>query len=134
MALPGRLTMSGREEGCEGIVAKRAASTYGPERRWRKIRHSEVVDAHVVGFTGTPARPQHLAVRLPAGRIALTQTLDTRLTAQIAPHLRQGAHDEESDRKVTAAGEPYRPVPTDLIVEVAAGTTRDAVVTLIRTR
>ncbi|MGW6877418.1 ATP-dependent DNA ligase [Streptomyces xanthophaeus] len=45
-------------QGIEGIVAKRGASPYrGGQRLWEKIRHSENVDADVIGFTGTVARP-----------------------------------------------------------------------------
>ncbi|MET9499832.1 hypothetical protein [Streptomyces sp. NPDC006552] len=62
------------EQGVEGIVAKRASGTYRPDRSWRKVRHSEVVDAEVVGYTGTPARPRQVAVQLPDGRTVLTQT------------------------------------------------------------
>lgn len=47
-----------RETGVEGIVAKRAAAPYRPGRSsWQKIRHSETVDATVVGYTGTLAHP-----------------------------------------------------------------------------
>ncbi|MEU8482329.1 ATP-dependent DNA ligase [Streptomyces sp. NPDC048641] len=119
------------EQGCEGIVAKRATSPYKPGRSWVKIRHSQVVDADVVGYTGTPARPQHLAVRLPDGRIALTQMLTPLLTAQVASSLSEAAL---AGRAATAAGEEYRSAATDVVVEVAAGTTRHAVVTMIRVR
>ncbi|MFF8387376.1 hypothetical protein ACF053_27565 [Streptomyces kanasensis] len=39
----------------------------------QKIRHAETVDVPAAGHTGAAARPRHLAVRLPDGRVALTQ-------------------------------------------------------------
>ncbi|WP_331720044.1 ATP-dependent DNA ligase [Streptomyces sp. NBC_00147] len=119
-------------QGVEGLVAKRASSPYRTTGRvWDKVRHSETVDADVVGYTGTPARPKQLAVRLPDGRIALTQTLTTALAAQTAPLL-TGAGPPGRAR--TTAGDSYVTLPAGLVVEVAAGTTRHAVVTVTRVR
>ncbi|MEU6847461.1 hypothetical protein ABZ930_36935 [Streptomyces sp. NPDC046716] len=87
------------------------------------------MDAHVIGFTGTLALPWHLAMRLPDGHIALTRPLTTNLTAQLTPHLSQV---EPSGSAVATAGEPYKTLATQLVVEVAAGTTRHAVVSMIR--
>ncbi|MEV1026626.1 hypothetical protein [Streptomyces sp. NPDC050264] len=116
----------------EGIVAQRASSPYRPGRAsWRKIRHSETVDAGVVGYTGSPARPKQLAVRLPDGRTVLTQTLTAVLAAQITPCL---AAAGPSRRARTTAGESYAVLARDMVVEVAAGTTWHAVVTLMRVR
>jgi hypothetical protein len=70
-------------------------------------------------------------VRLPDGRIALTQMLTPLLTAQVASSLSEAA---PAGRASTAAGEVYRSAATDVVVEVAAGTTRHAVVTMIRVR
>ncbi|MFD5575258.1 DNA ligase, partial [Streptomyces cadmiisoli] len=50
----------------------------------QKVRHAETVDAAVVGYTGTAVRPRHLAVRLPDGRTALSQTLTAPLAAHVA--------------------------------------------------
>ncbi|MFD3590031.1 DNA ligase [Streptomyces sp. NPDC058683] len=76
------------EKGIEGIVAKQATSAYRTTGRiWKKIRHAETVEADIVGYTGPAARPRALAVRLPDGRVALTQTLKAPLAAQIAVHL-----------------------------------------------
>ncbi|MFJ4783541.1 hypothetical protein [Streptomyces sp. NPDC088794] len=41
----------------------------------------DTVDAFVVGFTGTARHPRALAVRLPNGRVALSQRLTTALAA-----------------------------------------------------
>ncbi|MGW4087046.1 ATP-dependent DNA ligase [Streptomyces sp. NPDC004822] len=119
--------------GIEGLVAKSGRSTYrGNSRQWRKVRHAETVDAVVVGFTGTAARPRHLAVRLPDGRVALSQALTAPLAAHVAELLR-GV--DVGPRSRTRSGDEYRAVDAqDLVVEVLAGTTRHAVVTVTRVR
>ncbi|MFE2698399.1 ATP-dependent DNA ligase, partial [Streptomyces mirabilis] len=123
-----------RDQGVEGIVAKRATSPYRAGRTggWQKIRHAETVDADVIGYTGPQTRPRALAVRLPNGRTALTQTLSAPLAAQIAQVL-VTARPAEQGRADT--GEPYTRIPSGLaVVEVLAGTTRHAVVTPLRLR
>ncbi|MFE2689507.1 DNA ligase, partial [Streptomyces mirabilis] len=122
------------EHGVEGILAKRATSPYRAGRTggWQKIRHAETVDADVIGYTGPQTRPRALAVRLPNGRTALTQTLSAPLAAQIAQVL-VTARPAEQGRADT--GEPYTRIPSGLaVVEVLAGTTRHAVVTPLRLR
>ncbi|MEU6389383.1 hypothetical protein [Streptomyces sp. NPDC046939] len=74
-------------QGVEGIDAKRATGLYRPDRPWREVRHSETVDADVIGYTGARRHPKHLAVRLPDGRTAQTQTLPPALAVQVAAHL-----------------------------------------------
>ncbi|MFI1652108.1 hypothetical protein ACH4XT_34985 [Streptomyces avidinii] len=119
-----------QQQGIEGIVAKRASSTYrGGQRLWEKVRHSETVDAPVTGFTGTAARPRHLIVRLPDGRIGRSQQLTPPLAAQVALFLRGTGQAAEAR---TPDGEPYRRADEGLVVEVEAGTTRHAVVTVVR--
>ncbi|MFE4336050.1 hypothetical protein ACFRQM_43850 [Streptomyces sp. NPDC056831] len=51
-----------REQGIEGIVAKRGGASYpaGRSRGWVKVRHADTVDALVVGFTGPRRRPHWL--------------------------------------------------------------------------
>ncbi|MEU5807318.1 ATP-dependent DNA ligase [Streptomyces sp. NPDC047718] len=52
--------------GIEGLVVKRLDQAYPAGRRgWRKLRHTEVRDAAVIGYTGTPRRPQALVLVLP---------------------------------------------------------------------
>ncbi|MFF9607540.1 DNA ligase [Streptomyces sp. NPDC014684] len=119
------------EQGIEGIVAKRATSTYKAGRIWKKIRHAETVEADVVGYTGSAARPRALAVRLPDGRIALTQSLKAPLAAQVAVHFAASGPPRSSR---TRAGETYTTTAPGLVVEVLAGTTRHAVVTVTRLR
>ncbi|MFF2432562.1 ATP-dependent DNA ligase [Streptomyces mirabilis] len=121
-------------QGIEGIVAKRTTSPYRAGRTggWQKIRHAETVDAEVIGYTGPQTRPRTLAVRLPNGRTALTQTLSAPLAAQIAQVL-VTARPAEHGRADT--GEAYIRIPSGLaVVEVLAGTTRHAVVTPLRLR
>ncbi|QOV40210.1 DNA ligase [Streptomyces ferrugineus] len=119
-------------QGVEGLVIKVGASTYrGGSRQWRKVRHAETVDAKVVGHTGPASRPRALAVRLPDGRIALSQALKAAPSAQMAPFL-EGAGPGRQAR--TGGGDRYRAVDVDAVVEVLAGTTRHAVVTVTRVR
>ncbi|MFD8222303.1 DNA ligase [Streptomyces sp. NPDC059697] len=122
------------DQGVEGIVAKRVASPYRAGRTggWQKIRHAETVDADVIGYTGPQTRPRALAVRLPDGRTALTQTLSAPLAAQIAQVLLAGGPAEHGRADT---GEAYIRIPSGLaVVEVLAGTTRHAVVTPLRLR
>ncbi|MFG2425223.1 DNA ligase [Streptomyces sp. NPDC048448] len=123
-----------QDQGVEGLVAKRAASPYRADRSgaWQKIRHAETVDADVVGYTGPASRPRTLAVQLPDGRIALTQRLATPLAARIGPLL---AAVGPGPTGHSSAGQPYTAVPHGIaVVEIAAGTTRHAVVTATRLR
>jgi ATP-dependent DNA ligase len=119
------------EQGIEGIVAKPATSAYKAGRIWKKIRHAETVEADVVGYTGSAARPRALAVRLPDGRIALTQSLKAPLAAQVAVHFTASGPPRSAR---TQAGDTYTTAAPGLVVEVLAGTTRHAVVTVTRLR
>ncbi|MEV0443511.1 hypothetical protein AB0I84_13225 [Streptomyces spectabilis] len=111
-------------------MAKRASSPYRAGRIWQKIRHSETVDADVVGYTGSARQPRALAVRLPDGRTVLSQRLTAALAAQAAAWLR-----EAPGRQVrTDGGDAYTTVPDGLVVEVLAGTTRHKAVTVTRVR
>ncbi|MFD6329215.1 DNA ligase [Streptomyces niveus] len=121
-----------RTIGIEGLVIKRASGVYRKGRIWTKIRHAETVDAVVVGYTGAATRPRALAVRLPDGRITLSQRLTAPVTAAAALHLVASAH---GPRARTPAGDAFTPADVDLVVEVLAGTTaRHAVVTVTRVR
>jgi ATP-dependent DNA ligase len=115
--------------GVEGIVAKPLRSAYKSGRIWAKIRHADTLEAVVVGFTGTAQRPKALAVRLPDGHVVLSQRLTTALAARIAPHLLP-----QPGHAFTKAGDAYTPAAGDVLVEVVAGTTRHAVVTVVRLR
>ncbi|MFF5968189.1 DNA ligase [Streptomyces collinus] len=119
--------------GVEGVVAKLGTSPYraGRSSSWRKVRHAETVDAEVVGFTGAATRPRNLAVRLPDGRTALSQRLPAPLAALVATYLTTA---DRGGRGRTAAGDAFTAVAPGLTVEVLAGTTRHAVVTVTRLR
>lgn len=121
------------DTGVEGVVAKLGTSPYraGRSSSWKKVRHAETVDAEVVGFTGSAARPRNVAVRLPDGRTALSQRLGAPLAALVASYL---ATAGRTGRGRTAAGDPYTGVAPGLTVEVLAGTTRHPVVTVTRLR
>ncbi|MFC9431675.1 hypothetical protein [Streptomyces sp. NPDC056987] len=92
-----------------------------------KIRHADTVDAVVAGFTGTARHPKALVVRLPDGRAVLSQRLSTALSSLIGPHL-----VPRSGPASTTSGDSYIPVDGDVVVEVVVGTTRNAVVTVVR--
>ncbi|MFD6597673.1 ATP-dependent DNA ligase [Streptomyces coelicoflavus] len=120
--------------GVEGVVAKLGSAPYraGRSSSWKKVRHAETVDAEVVGFTGAAGRPRALAVRLPDGRVALSQRLGARLAAQVAAALVGVAPAAARGR--AAGGESFTVAEPGLLVEVLAGTTRHAVVTVTRVR
>ncbi|MGM0361730.1 DNA ligase [Streptomyces griseoaurantiacus] len=115
--------------GVEGIVAKPLRSAYTAGRIWSKVRHADTVDVAVVGFTGTVRHPKALAVRLPDGRVALSQRLTTALASVVGPCL-----VPQAGRAFTRAGDSYTPATGDVVVEVVSGTTRHAVVTVVRLR
>lgn len=115
--------------GVEGIVAKPLRSAYKAGRIWSKVRHADTVDVAVAGFTGAARYPAALAVRLPDGRVALSQRLTTALASGIGPRL-----VPQAGRAFTKAGDSCTPATGDVVVEVVAGTTRHAVVTVVRLR
>ncbi|WP_346150962.1 ATP-dependent DNA ligase [Streptomyces labedae] len=119
--------------GVEGVVAKSGRSPYraGRSSSWKKVRHAETIDAQVVGSTGAAGRPRALAVRLPDGRVALSQRLGAQLAAQVAAALVAVA---PAARGRAAGGESFTAAESGLLVEVLAGTTRHAVVTVTRVR
>ncbi|MFF4307965.1 hypothetical protein [Streptomyces sp. NPDC001601] len=110
-------------------MAKPLKSAYSATRVWVKVRHADTVDAAVVGFTGTARHPKTLAVRLPDGRVALSQRLTTALASVVGPRLLP-----QAGRAFAKDGDSYTPVAGDVVVEVVAGTIRHAVVTVVRLR
>ncbi|MFD8779197.1 DNA ligase [Streptomyces sp. NPDC059916] len=115
-------------QGIEGVVCKRATSPYRAGRIWKKVRHSDTVDADVVGPV---SRPHRVAVRLPDGSRVLSQALTAQVAAEIARHVLNAGPGR---RARTSAGEAYVTTSRGLVVEVLAGTTRHAVVTVTRVR
>ncbi|WP_309029328.1 ATP-dependent DNA ligase [Streptomyces alfalfae] len=119
-------------QGIEGVVAKRAESPYraGRSPAWRKLRHSETVDAQVVGYTGPATRPAKVVVELPDGRRMLSRALAAAVSRDLARHLTEA---EPGRQARTRDGEPYTTADGP-VVEVEAGTTRHATVTVTRVR
>ena len=112
--------------GIEGVVVKTADQPYRAGRTgdWRKVRHTVVIDAIVVGVTGTPQRPAELLLARPDETGQLRQI---GLSLPLTPRLR-----EQAGQYVTPTGEPpvrlssgvfargrteYHPVHPTLVVE-----------------
>ncbi|MFD3538734.1 ATP-dependent DNA ligase [Streptomyces sp. NPDC058662] len=73
--------------GIEGLVVKRLDQAYPAGRRgWQKLRHTNVRDAAVVGYTGTPRRPLALVLVLPVGdgTPLVSSPLSAALRAEVA--------------------------------------------------
>jgi ATP-dependent DNA ligase len=114
--------------GIEGCVAKLVESAYrpGPAGAWVKVRQMMVVDAVVVGVTGSAQRPREVVL---ARRDAAGELRRIGLSLPLAPPLRY-----QIGRRVRLTGEPgrqisgafgqgraeYRPVRPELVVEVEA--------------
>lgn len=120
-----------QEQGIEGIVAKRASSTYRAGRIWQKVRHAETVDAEVVGHTGPGARPRAVVVELADGRRFLSRALTAPLAAAVSAHVAVTGPGRRARSRATGS---YTTVAPGLTVEVLAGTTRHVVVTVTRVR
>lgn len=112
--------------GIEGLVVKRLDQTYPAGRRgWQKLRHTQVRDAAVVGYTGTPRRPLALVLVLPVGdetplvSSPLTAALRAQVVAAVAE--RDAPSRTPAGATVTAIGlgeVPYRPLDPPLTAEV----------------
>ncbi|MCX5409884.1 hypothetical protein OHA37_39340 [Streptomyces sp. NBC_00335] len=87
------------------------------------------IPINAVGFIGTAARPRHLVVRLPGDQVARSQQLTASLAVQVALFLWVAGRGAVAH---TPDGEPYQKASEGLVVEVLAGTTRHAVVTVVR--
>ncbi|MFI7386170.1 DNA ligase [Streptomyces sp. NPDC049813] len=118
-------------QGVQGVVAKRAASPYGAARIWRTARHSETVEAAVVGYVGPAVQPQRVAVLLPDGRRVLSRTVIAPVAAELARHIVQAGPGR---RARTDDGEVYTTTGGGLTVEVVAGTARHGHVSVARVR
>ncbi|MFF8422564.1 DNA ligase [Streptomyces sp. NPDC015680] len=123
-----------REQGIEGIVAKRGGAGYpsGRRRGWVKVRHADTADALALGFTGPRLIPHHLvlAVGDEGGPARVSARLEPVLAARVGEALSGAAVVGER----RAEGEPYTRVETDLVVEVLAGSGRHGTLTVIRIR
>ncbi|TDX84926.1 ATP-dependent DNA ligase [Amycolatopsis arida] len=112
--------------GIEGVVAKAVGQPYraGRSTAWLKIRQLTVVEAAVVGVTGSAARPDELVLARPdeSGAlrpIGLSLPLPPRLAAQVAGRLTAtGEPPRQVSSGVFGRGRSeYLPVHPDLVVE-----------------
>ncbi|MFE2143621.1 ATP-dependent DNA ligase [Streptomyces sp. NPDC059456] len=143
--------------GIEGLVVKRLDQSYPAGRRgWQKLRHTEVRDAAVVGYTGTPRRPLALVLVLPVGDETplVSSPLTAALRADVATAVAEaGAEAVEAagetpartgkgpgaqgGGKVTAIGlgeVPYRVLDPPLTAEVRYASTRHPPPEVLRLR
>ncbi|MCX5375865.1 ATP-dependent DNA ligase [Streptomyces sp. NBC_00091] len=127
--------------GIEGLVVKRLDQPYPAGRRaWRKLRHTDVRDAAVIGYTGTPRRPMALVLVLPGEEdeaplvsSPLTAGLRTELAAAVA----ERAEVAPAGATVTAIGlgeVPFRPLDPPLAAEVRHASTRHPPPEVLRLR
>lgn len=120
------------EHGVEGIVAKKAQSSYRPAASgtWVKIRHSETTDVRVLAVAGTRRRPRTVLVELPDGTRVMTPQLDSvqarHLVDALAGRLREPT-------EVSDAGALHS-VEGDVWAEVALGSGRHRTVRWVRIR
>ncbi|MFE9796726.1 ATP-dependent DNA ligase [Streptomyces goshikiensis] len=129
--------------GIEGLVVKRLDQPYPAGRRgWRKLRHTNVRDAAVVGYTGSPSRPVALVLVLPVGdetplvSSPLTPALRAEMAAAVAQASGPGAVGA-AGATVTAIGlgeVPFRPLDPPLTAEVRHASARHPPPEVLRLR
>ncbi|MFE2285761.1 ATP-dependent DNA ligase [Streptomyces sp. NPDC059443] len=133
--------------GIEGLVVKRMDQAYPAGRRdWQKLRHTDVRDAAVIGYTGTARRPLALVLVLPVGEGAplvsspLTAALRAEVAAAVtarAGAVASGAEGSAGGATVTAIGfgeVPFRPLDPPLTAEVRHTSTRHPPPEVLRLR
>ncbi|MFE0577570.1 ATP-dependent DNA ligase [Streptomyces sp. NPDC058874] len=125
--------------GIEGLVVKRLDQAYPAGRRgWQKVRHTDVRDAAVVGYTGTPRRPLALVLVLPVGDE--TPLVSSPLTAALRREVAEAAAARGSagpQGTVTAIGlgeVPYRALDPPLTAEVRHASARHPPPEVLRLR
>ncbi|MFE4535657.1 DNA ligase [Streptomyces scopuliridis] len=119
-----------REQGIEGVVAKRGDGAYpGGRRGWFKVRHADTRDATVVGYVGSRSRPRGLVLALE-GEVRMTSRLDPVVAARIGAVL-AGVSELGP---ATVGDERYTAVEASVVVEVLVGTGRHALLTVTRMR
>ncbi|MEV6326969.1 DNA ligase [Streptomyces sp. NPDC051909] len=124
-----------REAGVEGVVAKAWNSAYRPGGTWawRKVRHSDTVDARLVGLFGLPGRPHALLVRLPDGReLRTAPRLTGRQAHEVAgPAAAAGVADEPVEHPEHG---PVRPLAAPVTVELLVIAGRQDTARFVRVR
>jgi ATP-dependent DNA ligase len=121
--------------GVEGLVVKRLDQPYkAGTRAWRKLRHTDTRDAVVVGFTGSRQRPASLVLVLPDDDTPVVSSpLPPELRARAGAALTPLTPGDAGTAMAPGLGEvAYRSVPPELSAEVATGTTRHTVTTVLR--
>ncbi|MFD3546275.1 ATP-dependent DNA ligase [Streptomyces sp. NPDC058655] len=110
--------------GIEGLVVKRLDQSYPAGRRgWHKLRHTNVRDAAVVGYTGSPRRPLALVLALPGEDETplVSSPLTAALRAEVARAVAARGAAAPAGATVTAIGlgeVPFRPLDPPLAAEV----------------
>ncbi|WP_405546085.1 ATP-dependent DNA ligase [Streptomyces goshikiensis] len=127
--------------GIEGLVVKRLDQPYPAGRRgWRKLRHTNVRDAAVVGYTGSPRRPVALVLVLPVGGETplVSSPLTPALRAEVAAAVASGPGVVgAAGATVTAIGlgeVPFRPLDPPLTAEVRHASARHPPPEVLRLR
>lgn len=133
--------------GIEGLVVKRMDQPYPAGRRaWQKLRHTNVRDAAVIGYTGTARRPLALVLVLPVGdetplvSSPLTAPLRAEVAAAVAardPEAAGGTPRTSRGATVTAIGlgeVPFHPLDPPLTAEVRHTSTRHPPPEVLRLR
>ncbi|MFI1294379.1 hypothetical protein ACH4VM_39465 [Streptomyces sp. NPDC020792] len=88
--------------GVEGLICRGLATRYRPgdtRATWRKIRHADTVDAHVLGITGPVRRPYAVLLQLPDGRHTFSPHLDALRARQVADALGAGPPPAPPDQE-----------------------------------
>ncbi|MFF4369836.1 ATP-dependent DNA ligase [Streptomyces sp. NPDC001594] len=129
--------------GIEGLVVKRLDQPYPSGRRaWRKLRHTNVRDAAVIGYTGTARRPLALVLLLPGEddeTPLVSSPLPAALRADLTAALRTAPPPPPPPRPptVTAIGlgeTTYTPLDPPLTAEVRHASTRHPPPEVLRLR
>ncbi|MGW7363034.1 ATP-dependent DNA ligase [Streptomyces sp. NPDC054841] len=124
--------------GIEGLVVKHLRQPYrAGSRDWRKLRHTDVHDAAVVGFTGPADRPAALVLVLADDDTPIVSSpLPPALRARVGGVLagREPGTPAGTAMAIGVGEVPYRAVAPGLLAEVERGTTRHTVVTVLRLR
>ncbi|WP_030771547.1 MULTISPECIES: DNA ligase [unclassified Streptomyces] len=129
--------------GIEGLVVKRLDQSYPAGRRgWQKLRHTDVRDAAVVGYTGTPRRPLALVLVLPMGDAGdetplVSSPLSAALRAEVASEVAARGAASPSLATVTAIGlgeVPFRALDPPLAAEVRCTSARHPPPEVLRLR
>ncbi|OKI69561.1 ATP-dependent DNA ligase [Streptomyces sp. MJM1172] len=133
--------------GIEGLVVKRLDQPYPAGRRgWRKLRHTNVRDAAVVGYTGSPRRPVALVLVLPVGDETplVSSPLTPALRAEVAAVAQASGPASGGPGAAGAAGAtvtaiglgevPFRPLDPPLTAEVRHASARHPPPEVLRLR